>query len=143
MIRVHKYARLDDLRPLSKKWNEALQASGDNRIFSTWEWISRWWEYLGSSREMRVLIAEVDDQILGIAPIMLSKYSFAGFRLRRLEFIGGSQSDYNSFILRNDEQECCNALLEHLMKDSDWDSMKFINLPDGPSLRMLRKATLA
>jgi CelD/BcsL family acetyltransferase involved in cellulose biosynthesis len=129
---VAEFTKLKDMRCLKETWNEVLQKSKDNNVFSTWEWVSRWWQHFGSSRELRILVAQESDETIGIAPFMVSKYSFGALgKISRIEFIGSPQSNYNNFILAKKERDCVNLFLTHMMEHKDWDSIKLADVPEG------------
>jgi len=88
-----------------------------------------------------VLIAEENGRIMAIAPLMLSKYSFANFaKLTRLEFMGTSYSDYNSFIWLENEELCLKLFLQHLVKQTDWESLELSNVREGTLSEKLLRA---
>jgi len=111
-------------------WNSILDRSHDNDVFSTWEWLSCWWRHFGEGRNLRILIARDRDDIVGIAPLMLSKYSFLRLgKLRKIEFIGSPQSDYNNFIFLRKEMECLKVSLNRLVEGfSDWDYLQLTDV---------------
>lgn len=87
-------------------------------------------------RQLRVLVGEEDDQIVGIAPLMLSSYRFVTRfmnigKVNKIEFIGSPQSDYNNFILLSNEEECLKAFLGYLMEQSDWDWLHLLDIPEA------------
>jgi CelD/BcsL family acetyltransferase involved in cellulose biosynthesis len=139
MLRIEEldsFSKLEDLRTI---WNPILQRSEDNNIFSTLEWLSCWWKHFGNDRQLRILVAKEDDEILGIAPLMLSRYSFMHLgNMAKIEFIGSPDSDYNNFILLKKEKECLKLFLSYLMSQSDWDYLQLRDVHDESlSLRLL------
>jgi CelD/BcsL family acetyltransferase involved in cellulose biosynthesis len=123
-----------DFFALKDKWNGLLQQC-DNTIFSTWEWFSTWWRHFGKERRLRVLIAQEKEEILGIAPLMLSEYSFRYLgKFRKVEFIGNWDSDYNDFILVKKNEDCLKPYLNHLSGLSDWDSLELCEINIESSL---------
>ena len=84
-----------------------------------------WWKHFGKGRELKILIAQENDRVIGIAPLVLSEYSFLHLgKLRKIEFIGSPHSDYNNFILLRRERECLKLFLDHFMKFRDWDMLE-------------------
>lgn len=139
MLRIEEldsFSKLEDLRTI---WNPILQRSKDNNIFSTWEWLSCWWKHFGNDRQLRILVVKEDDEILGIAPLMLSRYNFMHFgNITKIEFIGSPDSDYNNFILLKKERECLKLFLSYLMSQSDWDYLQLRDIHDESlSLKLL------
>jgi len=95
--------------------------------------LSCWWKHFGDGRKLRILIARDDGEIVGIAPLMLSKYSFMRFgKLSKIEFVGSPHSDYNNFILLRKEVECLRLFLDHLVKNcSDWDYLQLRDIREN------------
>jgi CelD/BcsL family acetyltransferase involved in cellulose biosynthesis len=132
MIRVKQCTSFDELTEYAPIWNTLLRKSKDNDVFSTWEWISCWWKHLGGSRELRVLIAEENEKIMAIAPLMFSKYSVMKlWTINKIEFVGSPQSDYNNFIWIEKEEQCLGLFLEHLLQQTDWDTLELTYLREG------------
>ena len=100
MLKLRVIEDFGEFEGLSGIWNNVLQRSHDNDIFSTWEWLWCWWKHFGKSRDLRLMIAEEDGRIVGFAPFMVSSYSFKHLgKLRRVEFVGFPHADYNNFLL--------------------------------------------
>jgi len=139
MPEVNEINSLNRLSDFRYRWNNILQKSKDNDVFSTWEWLSCWWKHFGNGRQLKVLVAEEKDEILGIAPLMLSKYDIPIFgKISRVEFIGSAESDYNNFILLKKEKDALKLFLDYLMDQSDWDILQLRDLRDDAlAARML------
>lgn len=132
----------EEFESLREVWNKVLQKSLDNDVFSTWEWLLCWWKYFGKGRKLRVLIAEENGEIVGIAPFMHSKYNLLHFgRLSRIEFIGFPHADYNNFILLKRDLNCLKFFLKSLEEFSDWDLLDLRDVRDdsfsGQALQVL------
>ncbi|MGA2973267.1 MAG: GNAT family N-acetyltransferase [Candidatus Bathyarchaeia archaeon] len=129
---------IGDVEALHEHWNTLL-ASTDNAVFSTWEWATCWWKHFGEGRRLRVLVAENGHRAIAIAPLMLSNYKYMGFgRLRKIEFLGSSQSDYNNFILSENQSECTRLFVKHIEGLHDWDHLELRDiLEDSTSARLL------
>jgi CelD/BcsL family acetyltransferase involved in cellulose biosynthesis len=132
MLKVREITDFSEFESLRDIWNQLLQKSIDNDVFSTWEWIWCWWKHYGKERKLRILIAEENGEISGIAPLMLSKYNFLHLgKIHKIEFIGTPASDYNSFILIKDEKECLNLFLSKLIEFSDWNLLELKDIREN------------
>jgi len=133
-VRIEEIENYNDFIALRDRWNDLLQKC-DNTIFSTFEWLSTWWKHFGKKRTPRVLVAEEKGEILGIAPLMLSKYNarYLG-QIRKIEFIGGWDSDYNDFLLVKQTADCLKFFLNRLVEFSDWDSLELREINEESSL---------
>lgn len=129
---------------LKDVWNDVLRRSRDNNIFSTWEWLSSWWKHFGEGRRLRILLAKERDEIVAIAPLMWSKYKLLRFgKLRKIEFIGTSASDYNVFILTENKPEHLQLFLNYLINCSDWDILELKDIPETSlSADLLRRTII-
>ncbi|MGA3297373.1 MAG: GNAT family N-acetyltransferase [Candidatus Bathyarchaeia archaeon] len=141
MIGIREFTNLKELRELEDTWNSVLQKSKDNNVFSTWEWLSLWWQYFGKESQLRVLVAQEGDEVLGIAPLMLSKCQGLNLgEFRRIEFIGTPEALTHSFILLKNEKECLKIFLKYLMQQSDWDCIDLRGIyNDTVSAELLRQ----
>lgn len=95
------------------------------------DWLSTWWRHFGGERKLLLLAVEEDNQILGIAPMMLSKYKLPAFgSIRKIEFLGTRHSDYNNFIISKKEIESVRCITEYLYQSEDWDWIELKEIPD-------------
>lgn len=132
MIKVDQLNDFSELEDLQDDWNQMLQRVRDRDIFSTWEWLWCWWKHFGKGRTLKILIAQENTEILGIAPLMLSKYSFLHLgKLRKIELIGTPNSDYNNFLLFKRPDTCLKTILNHLMKSTGWDLLELRDVREG------------
>jgi CelD/BcsL family acetyltransferase involved in cellulose biosynthesis len=132
-MRITEVENYSDFIALQDRWNSLLQRC-DNTIFSTWEWLSTWWKHFGKERNLRVLVAQEKDEIIGIAPLMLSQYHLLRLgKFRRIEFIGNRDSDYNDFILIKEKANCLKLFLNRLIEFSDWDSLELCEINEESS----------
>jgi len=116
ILKIREIRTEDEFQALHKIWNSLLSKSNDDDIFLTWEWISTWWKYYGNEHQLLVMVAEKEEEIISIAPLMCSEYSILGVNLKEIGFIGTPDSDYNGFILTNQKRESLRLFLNRLMK---------------------------
>jgi len=124
---------IDDIYSLREKWNCLLKNNVlGNNIFLTWEWLSTWWKHFGEGRKLLILHVEEGNEVLAIAPLMLSKYRLPGFgSIKKVEFLGAQHSDYNNFIFLKKEVECSNFIIDYLNDNVfDWDWIELKEIPE-------------
>jgi CelD/BcsL family acetyltransferase involved in cellulose biosynthesis len=76
------------------------------------------------------LVAEENDNIIGIAPLMRSPIGMLGLRRGKVEFIGAQDSDYNDFIITEERDECLKLFVEYLNLLPE--KRDFVDLSDIP-----------
>jgi CelD/BcsL family acetyltransferase involved in cellulose biosynthesis len=109
---VDDLSRFTEVRP---EWNALLRASAADCPFLTWEWLHAWWTHLRGARNLRVLAVRAGDELIGLAPLSVSRRGLPW--LSKLEFLGTGYagSDYLDLIVRPGfETECVRALARSL-----------------------------
>jgi CelD/BcsL family acetyltransferase involved in cellulose biosynthesis len=142
-MKIEEIDNYDDLTALEDKWRDLL-ARCDNSIFSTWEYLTTWWKYYGKKAKLRVLTAQENGELLGIAPLMIREYPFLykASKINKIEFIGRGTSDYNDFIFQK-EKEIPALFIKHLMKSSDWDLLELLDINEKISSANVLQALIA
>lgn len=129
-----KVKEVNDFQNLREDWIALLKKNvlGDN-VFLTWEWLSTWWKYFGEGRKLLLLTVEDKDEIIAIAPLMLSKYKLPVFgNITKVEFVGVRHTDYNNFIISRKEKECTRLILDYLLDTVlNWDWIELKEIPES------------
>ncbi|WDT75063.1 MAG: GNAT family N-acetyltransferase [Candidatus Manganitrophus sp.] len=126
---------MEQWRELSKEWNDLLHRSGSNRVFLTSEWLYSWAEcFLKEERALYILTVYNDKTLIGIAPWCIRKARYAGFPMRRIEFLGTPEtgSDYlDVFAKKGKEKEVARSIYHFLFGEgaSQWDCFGFLDIP--------------
>ena len=131
MIRITEVNSFELLEPHREVWNSLLQRSRSNVVFLTYEFCQCWWKTMGAGHELIVLLAKDDQEIVGIAPLMINKRQRFGLRRRVVEFIRTLHSDYLDFIAAGDREAIIAAFWEHLWSIRDrWDYVRLWEIPE-------------
>lgn len=117
---VAKINTIDSFKALQPVWNDLVEAGQHPNVFLTFEWLFSWWETFGSLHELYILVVSHDEQIIGVAPLMLSDQGGGG---TKVQFIGTPDSDYSNF-LSSRPGETTAAILDYLMDHrNDWNQI--------------------
>lgn len=151
MLTIQKITTLDGFRGLRHCWDDLLNGSSSNTIALTWDWLWAWWEVFGSDRELNILVAWDEDQIVAIAPLLkrvVQRYSFLEFA--RLEFLASGEaeeeeicSEYLDFIIRRGrEAEFVESITSYLRDNNeDWDEVLLTAVPgNSQNLRLINES---
>jgi CelD/BcsL family acetyltransferase involved in cellulose biosynthesis len=144
MRSILKVVEFNEFQSLKDRWNESLSESLDNNIFSTWEWLSIWWKHFGEEKKLVILLVEDKNEILAIAPFVLSRCSLFGFGgLKKISFVGSPDSDYNSFILKERNIKLLESILDYLNNHIEWDYLELEDISEiSASMDLLRRIPL-
>lgn len=128
---VHR--NLSGLASLCHDWENLLSSGRDLTIFSTMEWLQSWWRAFGKDAELRCLSFSKGDDLVGVAPLLRSRLSVFGGRLKRLAFVGAGSGDSDNldFLTRPGyERGCVTTFIDWLGRDPDWDICCLETLPE-------------
>lgn len=130
-MKIIEIDRYDDFLSLEKRWNKLLERC-THTVFSTWEWLSTWWKHFGNDKRLMLLLAEENDKIIGIAPLMYSVHRMFRVRMGKIEFIGTPDSDYHDFILTEKSEECLKLFIDYLSNlPEKWNCIQLTDIPEN------------
>lgn len=94
---------IDDARAfagLRPQWNGLVRASAADNPFLAWEWLQAWWTHLGRGKGLRIIRVRAGEELIGVAPLALSRGGVPWWST--LEFLGTgfAGSDYLDLIVR-------------------------------------------
>ncbi len=72
------------------RWNDILDGSTGDPIFSSWEWQTGWWRHFGQTLggELLLLSFERNGKLIGLMPAYLTVVRRRGLRLRSVQMVG-------------------------------------------------------
>jgi CelD/BcsL family acetyltransferase involved in cellulose biosynthesis len=113
------------------EWNALVARNETNSVFQTCEWFEAWWHTFGDSHQLFFLLLRREGRIIGFGALMLRRMTFG---LRRLEFVGTGNADYQDFVVPEDKQAALHAICEFLRaRSSRWSSAWLTNVPSQSS----------
>jgi CelD/BcsL family acetyltransferase involved in cellulose biosynthesis len=134
-------AEFDALAPMRDEWNRLAERSYTNTVFQTYEVHASWWAAFGSTGQLRVLLAENQGGLIGIAPFMLTTRHVFGRARRVMQFIGTRSFDYADFIIDRTRTEVLTLLFGMLdTLEPRFDLLYLRDIPgDSVTLPELRR----
>lgn len=112
-IHVELIERAEDIPLSADAWNELAAANATNSIFQTREWFDAWWRSFGSGHRLFFLLLRRADEIVGFAPLMVSRVKPW---LRQVQFVGTGNADYLDFVIRGERRAALDAILDFLRR---------------------------
>lgn len=113
------------------EWNELVAHNETNSIFQTCQWFDAWWRTFGDAHQLFFLLLRQEGRIIGFGALMLRRMTFG---LRRLEFVGTGNADYQDFVVPKDKPAALYAICEFLQAHSSrWNSAWLTNVPSQSS----------
>ena len=143
MLNISEIKTFEELLSLENQWNPLLNRSETNTIFLTYEWIANWWKIFGKGKELLVLLVKNDENLVGIAPLMIANSKKFGIIDKKIQFIGAPLADYCDFIIAEDKESVLKQIYSYILeKKETWDTMSLDEVPEKSSTIQLSENIL-
>lgn len=135
-IIIREYASFRDLEPLKERWNQLALQGKVGKIFSTYEWCNAFSETIlaaAPKSAVCVLVAYLESQVVGIAPLALWPRRGILRPFNKLKFIGDPRSDYSDFLVDKEVEGIIPIFMEYLNSAScrvKWDELSLSQIPE-------------
>ncbi len=131
MIKIEVVNNFGDFLKLENIWNNLLTKCTSNYVFSTFEWFKCWITAFGKNKNIYIILIKDADNIIGIAPLMITEKKYLFFSVKLLTFIYNDNSSHADFIFeKGKESVCLEAVMNHLKQESKlWNKIYFENIP--------------
>ena len=73
MANVIEVNRIEDLRAYAYFWDRLFRKTPHGTFFQTLDWLETYWKFFGHDKKLRVLLVQVDSEIIGILPLVEQK----------------------------------------------------------------------
>jgi len=93
------YENIDELSALRPAWDTLLSHYPTATTFSTWEWLSSWWNSIGNNRQLLTLALFDYGRLVGLAPFSISEERMGWFSLQVLRLMGDGSGDSDNLDL--------------------------------------------
>src|SRR4026207_1881947 len=92
-VRTTRLERWDALPGLEAAWTNLLKRSPGSSVFQTFHWHVCWWKAFGGSHELFVVLGYVGTELVGIAPMMITRENGSVNQVSgQLRFIGSTNN---------------------------------------------------
>lgn len=128
----------DGFEGLREEWGRLLRRSTGASVFQSHDWLAAVWGH-GPERPRPAIVAVWDDgQLVGLAPLGLSRTA-DGFR--HLRYLGWGFSDYEDFLaLPGRRREALEAIFDRVRRIEGWDRFHLSRVPtDSPNYPYLQE----
>ncbi len=129
-MKLFAYDQFSVFEQLESEWNDLVQRSTSNRVFSTWEWQSIWWEAYHPGQLWVIVCREENGQLIGVAPWFIEQHPEYGRVVRSIGCV--EVTDYLDLII---DAHYTEAVFNHLSQfvaenQSQFDVIDLCNLPE-------------
>ena len=129
-----------DFDALEPDWRALEALTPRNSLFLGWDWQRIWWSHYGQGRQLRILVARIGGQVVGIFPLYLETHrAFKVLRVRKLRPIGAggdtAPDDLGILFDPAHEQAVARTFVDHILNHvSDWQLLDLVDLPADSAL---------
>lgn len=113
----------DQFLSYAEQWNHLLEKSKVDNIFLTHEWLKCWWEAYGKkNNKLFILFVKDRGELIGIAPLMISKTYFQYIPVNKIGFIENFHTGRMDFIIYKNKKEVIDCIFNYLNEKINlWD----------------------
>ena len=128
----------EGFRSLKPEWECCLEASPHSKIFTTWDWLYRWWTHYAEDHQLRIVVARAGGRVAGILPLYLRETRILSrIRISVAHFVGtggDTSPDYLGVVAdARREPDCSLALAEFAVRRLHWDALDLSDMsPETP-----------
>jgi CelD/BcsL family acetyltransferase involved in cellulose biosynthesis len=126
-LEVREVRSFEELIELAPRWLELLPGSGEDDVFLRPEWITSWWRVWGDQHRMCSILVLRDDEVVGIAPFMLSTRGRVK-HWTKLQFLATGPTDHLGVIAEDQDPEVLEAIWRHVQGMKCWDMLELREL---------------
>jgi CelD/BcsL family acetyltransferase involved in cellulose biosynthesis len=130
----------EEVHSLLRYLREGALSAERDPWFSSYEWLSSWWECFGDEREPFAVALLDGERPVALAPLCVGPKRMLGLRMRALQFIGGSDSDYADVAVAPAGREEAIAKLAATLAEQRgmWEIAELLHVRcDSPNLHPL------
>ncbi|MBI4465506.1 MAG: GNAT family N-acetyltransferase, partial [Acidobacteria bacterium] len=126
---------------LEPVWDRLVERANIDHPFVTFPWVHTWWKCFGSGRKLHILVVKAGDEVIGIAPLMLTKRKIFGVKVRCLEFLANGHTPRFDVIVSRWPLQVYRAMWNHLQAERNlWDVLLLCQIPEGcPTLEQFSR----
>lgn len=108
------------LPALAAVWDALIDDRCPGAVFRSTAWLLPWWEQFSADKELRVYVAKLGTEVVGVLPAYRTRTRFGG---QRVQLMGGGMelSDYLGFIGRQDHLEMASTAVARAMLSEERD----------------------
>lgn len=143
-MEVKSIVNLRDLKDIKKPWKQLLSEVSNKNPHLSFEWLYLCAKHLRNSGKLFILTAHQDNQLVGIAPLVIRRrYLRKTVPWREVLYLGFGPSDFHDFIIPDNERESViTSFLEYLNQQAwGWDELIFSHIPQtSPNLKTFKEA---
>jgi CelD/BcsL family acetyltransferase involved in cellulose biosynthesis len=142
-VKLTVYDELGLFEHLKSEWNDLLERSAANRVFSTWEWQSIWWTAYQPGKLWVIECRSDEGQLLGLAPWFIENHPDYGRVVRSIGCV--EVTDYLDLIIdRRYVSDVLECMASYVREHHDqFDVIDLCNLPESSPGHTLFPAVLS
>jgi CelD/BcsL family acetyltransferase involved in cellulose biosynthesis len=128
---------LEELKLYRGEWDSLLRKNNNANPFVEFDWIEKWWSFLGEGHNMFVLLITGGGIVVGVCPLMITKKGLH----KEINFIGYPEASYMDFILAEESRDkCIKRLVKYLLELRGNHILSLFGFfEDSPNFRIIKE----
>jgi CelD/BcsL family acetyltransferase involved in cellulose biosynthesis len=132
MIRVERVETAEAVERLAPDWDALAARAPQRSLFASAAWLRLWWRHFGESRRLLVLAAREEGELVGVAPLLVTRRRMRGLPVRELGFAINGCSQRSDFVIDAGRKDVAAALAGAIAdRAGDWDVARFDGMAEA------------
>lgn len=125
MVNVFEVRGVEELGDLATAWQHLWSRTPHRSFFQSLDWLLVYWRHFGQGQQLRVLVAEEDNEIQGILPLVLRREQTRGGKFRVLTYPLADWGNFYGPIGPRTADTLTGCLTYLQQQPRDWDLLDF------------------
>lgn len=122
---------------LARDWTGLAAQTPVDPLFGRVEWAQEWWRAFGlAGKKLNLVTLTKDQALIGLAQLHRNPENWSGLKARVLAPLSRTTSEYVDLLIPP-QPESALALLEHLVREKEWDVLSLSRLPQASPNRII------
>jgi hypothetical protein len=129
MLSIKEITEFTEFLKIKDIWDTLLAKSGIINPYLTHDWFRITYEYFEKEAELFILLVNEQDNVIAIAPFLISNEKYYGVYTRKIRFLENVHTPFQDFILTQKKQFALKAILDFLYTNFHlWDIMELMEI---------------
>jgi hypothetical protein len=125
MLAVKTITNFNDFLKIKKTWDELLDKSGLYNPYLTHDWFRIAYPYFKKNEELFLLLVFDQDEVIAIAPLLISKEKYLGLPVKKICFLENVHTPFQDIIIAERKKESLTTIIDFLHKNIQmWDILE-------------------
>jgi CelD/BcsL family acetyltransferase involved in cellulose biosynthesis len=128
MYSIDVIGSIQELDAIENEWRKLTADGGGEGIGLSFDYNQLWWKHFNSGDSLLVLLARDGSDLVGIAPLKMSKIRWHSVEANKVSFIGPRYLTYDFIAKEGMKRDVTRSYITYLKNETDFDYIELCSL---------------